>query len=155
VNFRCALLAVALFGCSAPTHGDASDETPADAGLVELGAIAVKKRDCTSCHNPGDPSIGLLSGNTEPVIGGTQVYAANLTPDPDTGIGTWTDDEIARAIREGYAPGTVTLCPEMARFDHMGDDEAREIIAYLRQIPAVVHAIPPSICPPIKPITAP
>jgi hypothetical protein len=148
-----ALSALALFGCSAPTHSDAPADATAttDAGLADLGAMYVAKRGCGECHDPVPASQGLLSGNTEPVIAGTQVYAANLTPDPDTGIGLWTDDEIARAMREGYSPGVVTLCPEMTRFDHMGDDEARAIIAYLRQIPAISHAIPASICPPIKP----
>ncbi len=143
-----------VLGCSssqpsAATSTTSSDEP--DAGLVELGQMYVTKRACGECHDPADGTQGVLSGNSLPVITGTQVHAANLTPDPSTGIGTWTDDEIARAMREGYAPGTVTLCPEMTRFDHMGDDEARAIIAYLRQIPAVSHAIPASVCPPIKP----
>jgi hypothetical protein len=145
--------ALCACACSSAGHGDApSDDTAAtDAGLVDLGAMYVTKRGCKDCHDPTDGSQGLLSGNTEPVIAGTQVYAANITPDPTTGIGLWTDDAIARAVREGYSPGVVTLCPEMTRFDHMGDDEARAIIAYLRQIPAILHTIPASICPPIKP----
>jgi hypothetical protein len=145
--------ALCACACSSAGHGDApSDDTAAtDAGLVDLGAMYVTKRGCKDCHDPTDGSQGLLSGNTEPVIAGTQVYAANITPDPTTSIGLWTDDAIARAVREGYSPGVVTLCPEMTRFDHMGDDEARAIIAYLRQIPAILHTIPASICPPIKP----
>jgi hypothetical protein len=150
-----ALLACSLiFGCSSSSHDGATSanvNAEPDAGLVDLGQTYVTRRGCGQCHDPTDSTHGLLSGNTVPVIEGTEVYAANLTPDPDTGIGLWTDDEIARAMREGFSPGVVTLCPEMTRFERMGDDEARAIIAYLRQIPAVSHAIPASVCPPIKP----
>ena len=144
--------AVALFGCSSATPSDAaSDTVTGDAGLPELGEMFVAKHDCGSCHNPLDASQGLLSGNTEPVVHDTEVYAANLTPDIETGIGSWSDDDIARAIRDGFAPGVVALCPEMSHYSRMGDYEARAIIAYLRQIPAIFRAIPGSICPPIKP----
>ena len=157
---KCALVlvasSVALFGCSSSTPSDAANDTAtSDAGLPELGEMFVAQRDCGSCHNPLDANLGLLSGNTEPVVHGTEVYAANLTPDIETGIGSWTDDDIARAIREGFAPGVVPLCPEMSHYSRMGDYEARAIIAYLRQIPAISRAIPASVCPPIKPTTQP
>jgi hypothetical protein len=151
---RCQLLAAScalLFGCSESAHSDTPVTEVSDAGLVDLGATYVTKRGCGECHDPTAGTHGLLSGNSTPVISGTQVYAANLTPDPETGLGMWSDDEIARAMREGFSPGVVTLCPEMTRFSRMTDDEARAIIAYLRQIPAISHAIPASICPPIKP----
>jgi mono/diheme cytochrome c family protein len=156
VKLRLALAAsLVSLGCSAPAHSDATPAetatTTTDAGLVDLGAMYVTKRSCGECHDPTDSSQGLLSGNTEPLTVGTQIYAANLTPDSETGLGLWSDDEIARAMREGFSPGVVTLCPEMTRFSRMGDDEARAIIAYLRQIPAVSHTIPASVCPPIKP----
>ena len=154
MSLRLALAAsLVSLGCSAPSHSDVTpaDTETSDAGLVGLGAMYVTKRGCGECHDPTDSSQGVLGGNTEPVISGTQVSAANLTPDPETGIGLWSDDDIARAMREGFSPGVVTLCPEMTRFSRMGDDEARAIIAYLRQLPAVSHAIPASVCPPIKP----
>jgi hypothetical protein len=79
------------------------------------------------------------------------VYPANLTPDPDTGIGLWTDEEIARAVRDGFAPGLAPLCIQMSRFENMSDREVLAIIAYLRHLPAVHRPIPRSVCPPIKP----
>jgi mono/diheme cytochrome c family protein len=63
--------------------------------------------ECSDCHTPLDPNTGApiveryLSGG-QPYIGpwGT-VYGGNITPDPETGIGKWTDDEVKRVIREG------------------------------------------------------
>jgi hypothetical protein len=79
------------------------------------------------------------------------VYPANLTPDAETGLGSYRPEDIDRAIRQGFAVGFVPLCGQMQRFDHMSDDEVIAIIAYLRSLPPVHHAIPKSVCPPVKP----
>ena len=49
------------------------------------------------------------------------------TGDNEGASALWSDDDIARAMREGFSPGVVTLCPEMTRFSRMGDDEARAL----------------------------
>ncbi|HEX4479124.1 MAG TPA: hypothetical protein VH142_28775 [Polyangiaceae bacterium] len=135
---------------SAPKSGmPASVEPTVDAGLAALGAEYVEKRGCPQCHQSTNRVDGILSGSTTPLLG-TLVYPRNLTPDPETGLGTWSDDDIARAIRDGFAPGLAPLCIQMSRFDRIGDPEVKAMIAYLRSIPAVRRLIPPSICPPIK-----
>jgi hypothetical protein len=54
-------------------------------------------------------------------------------------------------MRLGIDRNAVPLCIVMPRFDKMDDDEAYAIAEYLRSLPAVRRAIPPSRCPPLKP----
>lgn len=98
---------------------------------------------------------GTLSGSTTPRPN-SQAYPANLTPDMETGLGAWSIADIARAIRFGIddvsaAPDWVALCPTMQRFGiSMGDEEARDIAAFLKSQAPVKNAIPRSVCPPWK-----
>jgi mono/diheme cytochrome c family protein len=96
-----------------------------------VGAGLAAKYQCASCHGQD------LSGNESP-IGGSQAYAGNLTPDPTTGIGGWTDDQIIADLRNDPC----TAMPSFA----LNDAQATEIVAYLRGLPPVVHSIPMSDC---------
>jgi hypothetical protein len=89
-----------------------------------------------------------------------ELYPPNLTPDPDTGIGTamnldpakkgYTDDLLARAIRSGIDNDDLELCPEMKHFADMTDFEVYSIVKYLRALPPVNQKILRSVCPPLK-----
>jgi hypothetical protein len=136
------------------TDGGVADMTAADP--IARGESYVMARGCPSCHQSKDPADGTLSGTSTPRKG-TQAYPANLTPDPDTGIGSWSDDEIIRAMRSGIDDEGAPLCPPMPHFDGTGgdgrpltDDEATSIVAYLRSLAPVHHEIPESSCPPLK-----
>jgi hypothetical protein len=83
---------------------------------------------------------------------GTTAYAPNLTPDSATGIGDWTDDQIAKAIRAGIDDEDAALCPTMPHFSTLSDSNVKAIVAYLRSLPATSSEIPESVCPPIKPV---
>jgi mono/diheme cytochrome c family protein len=112
-NFALILLAVgALAGC-------ASGSRPSGASAVERGHYLARIMDCTGCHTPG-----ALVGrpDTDRYLAGADVgfgtplgivYPPNLTPDPVTGLGRWTDAEIARAIRQGVRPDGRALVPVM------------------------------------------
>jgi mono/diheme cytochrome c family protein len=80
----------------------------------------------------------------EPVF---KAHASNITPDPETGIGLWSDAQLAKAIREGVRPDKSIIGPPMpiAFYRHMSDDDVKAIIAYLRAQPAVKNAVPKSI----------
>jgi Cytochrome c len=137
------LAAVVLGGCSS------SQKSVGDAGPeAAIGEEFVAKRGCPMCHQSDQG--GTMAGSIGP-IAGTFAYPANLTPDLTTGIGGWADEQIVRAFRFGVDDGNVELCPTMPRFDSIGDVEASAIVAYLRSLPAVMRAIPKSVCPPIKP----
>ncbi|MEZ5393427.1 MAG: hypothetical protein R2724_11265 [Bryobacterales bacterium] len=79
------------------------------------------------------------------------VCAPNITPDAETGIGAWSDDEILRAVREGVDNHGETLFPMMpySAYRRLPDEDAYSIVAYIRSIPAQRKAAPPNYvnCP--------
>lgn len=110
--------------------------------------------DCFACHSDRD-----WTQHDAPVIAGTkgggspafplqdlpgQVYPPNISPDKDTGAGNWTDDQLARAIREGIGNDGRALFPFMPyeNFRHLSDEELASVIVYLRSIPPVHRAVP-------------
>ena len=110
------------------------------------GAYLVRIAACSGCHTPKTPS-GLgpaLSGGRTFGAGPSALAAANITPDRETGIGAWTDAQIAAAIHEGVRPGGSRIGPPMPQIAYhaMRDDDVRAIVAYLRSVPAVSHAVP-------------
>ncbi|HVL57933.1 MAG TPA: c-type cytochrome [Burkholderiaceae bacterium] len=144
-----------------------------DAKLIERGAYLMNGIvACGNCHvarGPGGrpiPERGLSGGmvfDEQPF----KAFASNITPDPDTGIGKWTDAQLARAIREGIRPDGTVIGPPMPFLFYRGiaDDDLAAIIAYLRAQPPVRNAVPkseyriplpPAYGPPIQaPVAAP
>lgn len=68
----------------------------------------------------------------------------NLTPDLETGIGRLSDDQLARAIREGVSPDGKALMPMMPyrHFRNMSDEDLASVIVFLRSLAAVRHVLP-------------
>jgi mono/diheme cytochrome c family protein len=94
-----------------------------------------------------------LSGRNWAADGVPFVTAPNLTPDPETGVGNWTDDDLARAIREGIGHDGRALFPIMPyqRFRNMADEDLASIVVYLRSLPPVRNQLPKSNVPfPVK-----
>ena len=108
---------------------------------------------CIFCHSEHDwkalgaPVVAskLGTGQVFPLAGlpGT-VVAPNITPDPATGAGTWSDDQLARAIREGIGHDGRTLFPLMPyeHFRIMADEDVASIVVYLRSLQAVQNPLP-------------
>jgi cytochrome c553 len=108
---------------------------------------------CTDCHTPFETNASSSenmqhkkgSGQIFPIPGfpGTLV-APNITPDSETGVGRWTDDELARAIREGIDREGHTIFPMMpySRYRHMSDEDLASVVVYLRSLPAVRNPLP-------------
>jgi mono/diheme cytochrome c family protein len=73
------------------------------------------------------------------------VYASNITPDPRTGIGSWTDEQIVRATRLGIRPNGERLIPvhPYTAFNGMTDADLNALVAFLRTVPPVNRATPP------------
>lgn len=132
---------------------ETSDLTPvgsADAGagastIEELGKLYVKKRGCADCHQSPNLADGILTGQTDPRPY-TKAYPKNLTPDPDTGLDSWTDQNYIDAIRDGIDEEGNELCNAMPKFATMSDDEGKAIAAYLRSLAPVWRPIPESVC---------
>jgi mono/diheme cytochrome c family protein len=115
--------------------------------------IATALSGCIYCHSPhdwtaeGTPMIAGKegSGELEPYadLPGRTV-APNLTPDQETGAGAWSDDQLARAIREGIGHDGRALFPLMpyTHFRSMSDEDVASVVVYLRALPAVRNALP-------------
>ncbi len=115
--------------------------------------VATALAGCIYCHSPHDwaaPGMPIVegmegSGEVEPYgdLPG-KIVAPNLTPDPETGAGTWSDDQIARAIREGIGHDGRALFPLMPypNFRDMSDEDVASVVVYLRSLPAVRHELP-------------
>jgi len=115
--------------------------------------LATGLAGCLDCHSQRD-----WSGHGAPVIAGTEgagaefpitglpgrVVAPNITPDAETGAGTWTDDQLARAIREGISHDGRTLFPIMpyTEFHDMSDEDLASIVVYIRSLPPINHPLP-------------
>lgn len=121
---------------------------------IERGRYLVNAMLCPLCHTP----IGATTGayDTERFLaGGMRVtaypwgawYSRNLTSDPGTGLGRWSDDDIVTAITRGIARDGRRLDP-MAMpwpwFSKLTVTDARAIAAYLRRVPPVPNAVPPA-----------
>jgi mono/diheme cytochrome c family protein len=83
-------------------------------------------------------------------------YAANLTPDRDTGLGQWSEDQFIRAMRTGKhqgGPGTRDILPPMPSSNYavMTDADLKAVFAFLRSIPAVANAVLSPEPPPAMP----
>lgn len=117
-------------------------QTDQPRALVERGAYLVKMADCLACHTDetakGRPYAGGLAIATP---FGT-VYSPNITPDPEYGIGQWSDAEFVRALREGIRPDGAYYYPVFPYnyFNKMSLDDALAIKAYLETVPAVQQA---------------
>jgi len=105
---------------------------------------------CGSCHTPKGPQGDLPEKH---MAGGFKIEEAfgtavssNITPDKETGIGNWTDQEIIRAIREGKAKDGSTLGPPMAfwLYRNMSDNDVKAIVAYLRTLKPIKNQVPRS-----------
>ena len=91
-----------------------ADSTEASKGdqansLIERGRYLARAGNCVSCHTgtEGQAFAGGLAFETP--FG--KLYSTNITPDPETGIGKWTEEQFARAVREGVRPDGAHLVP--------------------------------------------
>jgi len=111
---------------------------------------------CMDCHSPRD-----WTKHDQPMTPGMEgagadfaflkgipghLVAPNLTPDRETGAGTWSDDAIARAIREGIGHDGRAMFPLMpyADFRHLSDEDVASIVVFLRSLPPVRNPLPAS-----------
>ncbi|MBI5858414.1 MAG: cytochrome C [Sphingobacteriales bacterium] len=110
---------------------------------------------CIDCHSKRD-----FSKYSGPVVPGTEggggfafdeklglpgvVYGRNITPDPETGIGTWTDDDILKAMTQGISKNGDTLFPLMpyVNYNYMAKEDLMSIIAYIKTLKPIKNKVP-------------
>jgi mono/diheme cytochrome c family protein len=140
------LLIRTLTICNLVTGPAQAQDTQVDRGkyLVTFGA-------CNDCHTPGTllgkPDTTKLLGGSDVGLGipGLGVFVGrNLTPDNETGLGSWTRAQIVTAITTGERPDGRILAPIMPwRFySQLTKEDANAIAAYLQSLPPVKHAVP-------------
>jgi len=127
--------------------GKTYESTPSRLARGEYLVNAVTH--CMGCHSEHDwtahdaPTLpnSLGTGQDMNLLKGLpgRVFAPNITPDPETGTGTWTDEQLARAIREGIAHDGRALFPMMPYpdFRALSDEDIAAIVVYLRSLPAI------------------
>src|SRR5437868_9012204 len=127
-------------------HGASPTGVPASlaqASLVERGAYLAKAADCEACH-PAAGGKSYTGGVGFKLPFGT-LYSTNITPDRETGIGNYSDQDFLNAVHRGIRHDGARLYPAMpfASYTTMSDDDALAIKAYLFNLPPV-HAPAPA-----------
>jgi mono/diheme cytochrome c family protein len=123
-------------------------DTPPASDRVAFGRyLALRRMDCYGCHSADfitndvdvpERSKGFFGGGNQLLgAGGRPIYSANLTPDPETGIGRWSERDFVRALKQGLRPDNTPIRSPMELMPEMTDDEAAAIYAYLRTVPAI------------------
>ncbi|HEV7432552.1 MAG TPA: cytochrome c [Steroidobacteraceae bacterium] len=109
------------------------------AGLVERGEYLTRAADCMACHT-SEGGVPWAGGRAFVLPFGT-IYSTNITPDTDTGIGSYTDTDFLDALHKGIGRGERRLYPAMpyASYTYMSDADALAIKAYLFSLKPV-HA---------------
>ena len=105
---------------------------------------------CFLCHSdrdwtkPGAPPVAGRKGGGHVWENRPWLVAPNITPDKETGAGTWTDDMFARAIREGIGHDGRVLHPQMwyGAFRNLSDEDLASVVVYLRSLEPVRNALP-------------
>ena len=135
---------------------------PENRGQVERGKYMVELLGCGACHTDG-----ALTGNPnleQPLAGSSTgiaytnplqhenpgvVYPSNITPDPETGIGNLSDQQLVNAIRAGadrHAGRRITVMPWQG-YARMSAEDVNAMVAYLRSIKPVRNKIPDTVPP--------
>ena len=131
-------IGVLLTLCALP-RASASDQNFTQ---VERGRYLATAADCTACHT--------VPGSGKPFAGGRpietpfgNIASANITPDEDTGIGAWTDEQFENAVRKGIRPDGSRLYPAMPfnAYTKMSHDDVVAIHAYLKTIRPVHNPV--------------
>jgi mono/diheme cytochrome c family protein len=132
--------------CAAVTS--AAAETPIERGSYLVNAVMV----CDGCHTPrGQGGLNMdrrFSGGS--IVWDTPAYTvwgSNITPDRDTGIGAWSEEDIKRLLTQGVRPNGVPVAPQMPygfyRILTPGDLDA--IAIYLKNMKPVSNEVPPPV----------
>ncbi len=135
-----------------PPSAEKIEATPAR--LARGKYLVENVTSCLDCHSDH------LSGFAFPVKPGSEgqggyvfdknigfpgvVAAQNITPDPETGLGKWTDGEVLRAIREGVDRNGDALFPMMPyqHYRYMSDEDAKSIVVYIRTLKPIRNQVP-------------
>jgi mono/diheme cytochrome c family protein len=116
---------------------------PGLVAVLALISVAARAQDAAVARGKYLVTVGICQGCHMPnLAGGRRTggnISANITPDRDTGIGAWTDEQVIEAIRNGKRPDGSRVRPSMGVYWYhdLSDTDIRAIVAYLRSLPPV------------------
>ncbi len=118
----------------ATTAANAAQET-----LVKKGEYLAKMGDCIACHTNVKAGTPAYAGGLPIATPFGTFYSPNITPDKETGIGNWTEQDFIRALKQGRDPQGRNYFPVFpyVYFSKISDDDARALYAYFMSIPSV------------------
>lgn len=130
-------------------YPDHSIVAPSKSDKVAYGRyVATAKFDCYSCHSASFQKVNIMyPEKSAGYFGGgnklydkdlNPVFSANLTMDPETGLGKWTEEQFIRAVKYGQRPDNTPIRYPMVPFALLTDEGVSDIWAYLKTIP-VIH----------------
>jgi mono/diheme cytochrome c family protein len=116
----------------------------ADTSAVDRGRYLMAIGICESCHTPKDAEG--KSDKERYLAGGHRVgglLSSNLTSDSETGLGSWTDEQIIASIRNGVRPDGGPVRPPMGTYFYrnLSDADVKAIVAFLRTAPAIKNPV--------------
>ncbi len=113
--------------------------------------LATAKLDCFGCHSPDFKTQNILEpektpgffggGNPFEDEDGEVTYSSNLTPDKNTGIGNWSEEDFVKVMRLAQKPDGTIIRPPMTPFPLLTDQELSAIWAYLQSIPTIQNDV--------------
>jgi hypothetical protein len=135
---------------------------PEDREAIARGKYLVELLGCGSCHTDGaligkanmerwlaGSRVGIAYSNPLQNSRPGVVFPPNITPDDETGIGTWSDRQIAAAIRAGagrHGKGRILVMPWQA-YSKISDDDVMAMVGYLRRTEPVSFKVPENVPP--------
>jgi mono/diheme cytochrome c family protein len=150
------LMTVAGLAATAHARWDRTFEAPepalrstTDPDVIERGRYLVYgPAHCSYCHTPKEQWPRLDAGEEIPLLGGYDMHlplgvlrSPNITPDTETGIGRYSDGQLARMLRHGVRPDGRLAFPVM-EFQDMSDDDVIAVLSYLRSAQPVHNRVP-------------
>ncbi len=143
-----------VIGLSAPTALAA--QTGPSQEKLRRGEYLATIMDCAGCHTPG---VFLGKPDMQRPLAGSEVgfhipglgvfFPPNLTPDRETGLGSWSEADIVKAVRQGVRPDGRVLAPIMPykSYGRLTDADASALVAYLKSLKPVVNRVPAIVGP--------
>lgn len=129
---------IVLAAAVLPAQGDENDWT-----VIRRGLYLTQAGDCAACHTAPNGEA-FAGGYTLPTPFGT-IYSANITPDQQTGLGSWTPDDFYRAMHEGRSKDGTRLYPAFpyTHYTMVTREDTDAIFAYLKTLKPVHNLVPP------------
>lgn len=136
-------LGMAFSGVAQATTAD-----DAFAAQIKHGEYLARAGDCGACHTA--PGGKVFAGGLKMMTPVGAIYSSNITPDKQNGIGTYSEEDFSRALRQGIAKDGHHLYPAMPypSFNKITDSDTRDLYLYfMHQVPAVAQTNRPSDIP--------